>query len=259
MEYAGVVALVRPTEQLTEPGVDPLPREEVLHLHQPLNPPVLAYPEEDYAVDRRLNGIVEIPGVKLRISQGDISGQDLPPAGDLLQEGGIHLGRASLAPFIPGIFIKRAFEDGVLGEYGRNLIPLLQIIPASQIEYPPFGGHILLVRLHSAVVDRELLEVGEDGQGQLCRPGISSQLEGRVNVLSDVHRGLLGLQKELALAANAKRVVRSPGGAAHLDGVLMDHILVGLGKPLLVIDIPAQGLEERIDKLSSNLGLIVVP
>lgn len=38
----------------------------------------------------------------------------------------------------------------------------------------------------------------------------------------------------------------------------MDNVLVGFSKALLVVYIPSQGLEERINEFSSNLGLVVM-
>jgi hypothetical protein len=55
------------------------------------------------------------------------------------------------------------------------------------------------------------------------------------------------LQEEFALAANTKRVIWDSGGGPELNGILEDDILVGLGKTLFVVDIPPQGLEERIN------------
>jgi hypothetical protein len=54
----------------------------------------------------------------------------------------------------------------------------------------------------------------------------------------------------------AKRVIRD-GGCSYLNGVLVDDVLVGLGKTLFVVDIPPQGLEERINEFSSDLSFIL--
>ena len=70
--------------------------------------------------------------------------------------------------------------------------------------------------------------------------------------------GLLGLDEELARAADAEAVVGRLGGAADLDGVLVDHVLVGFGVALLVVDVPAEGLEEGVDELAAELGLVVL-
>ncbi len=67
-----------------------------------------------------------------------------------------------------------------------------------------------------------------------------------MDVALDVDRGLLGLDKELAHAADPERVVGRLGEAAHLHRVLVDHVLVRLGVALLVVHVPAERREERV-------------
>ena len=93
---------------------------------------------------------------------------------------------------------------------------------------------------------------------QFGGPGVAAELEGGAGVVFDVDRGLLGLDEELARAADAEAVVRGLGRAADLDGVLVDDVLVGLGVAGPVVDVPAEGLEERVDELAADLGLVVV-
>ena len=108
-----------------------------------------------------------------------------------------------------------------------------------------------------AVVDRELLEVGQDGERQFRRPGIAAQLKGRAEIVFQIDGGLLGFEEELARAADAKAVVGRLGVAADLDGILVDDIFVRFGVALLVVDVPAEGLEERIEELPPQLGFVV--
>ena len=61
----------------------------------------------------------------------------------------------------------------------------------------------------------------------------------------DVNGGALGFDKELA-------------GAADADRVLMDHVLVGFGVAVLVVHVPAECLEERVNELAAELGLVVL-
>ncbi len=58
---------------------------------------------------------------------------------------------------------------------------------------------------------------------------------------------------------DAEAVVRGPGRPAHLHGVLVDHVLVGLGSPLLVVDVPPQRFEKGVNELQAHLGLVVAP
>jgi hypothetical protein len=37
----------------------------------------------------------------------------------------------------------------------------------------------------------------------------------------------------------------------------VDDVLVSLGIALFVVDIPAQGLEKRVDELGADLGLVI--
>jgi len=71
-------------------------------------------------------------------------------------------------------------------------------------------------------------------------------------------RRLLGFEEELARAADAETVIRGLGCAVDLDGILVDHILVRLGVALLVVHVPAQGREERVEELLPELHLIVL-
>ena len=183
--------------------------------------------------------------------------QQIAPALDLGQERRVHLGGAALAALGLGVFVESAAQDGITGEDGGDLVPAVGVLVEGQVHDPGGGRLIGFVRLDPAVVDRELFEVGEDAQGQLGAPRVAAELVGRVHVAFDVHRGLLGLDEELARAADAEAVVGRLGAAAHLDGLLVHHVLVGLGVALLVGDVPAQRLEEGVDELAADLGFVV--
>ena len=116
----------------------------------------------------------------------------------------------------------------------------------------------LVVRLDAAIVDGELLEVGEDAERELGGPGVAAELEGGADVVLDVDGGLLGFEEELAGAADAEAVVGRLGGLADFDGVFVDDVLVGLGVALLVVNVPAEGLEERVEEFAADLGFVVV-
>ncbi len=50
-------------------------------------------------------------------------------------------------------------------------------------QHHPAGGSLVpLIGLDPAVVDGELFEVGQDGERQLGRPGITAQLEGGMDI-----------------------------------------------------------------------------
>lgn len=46
-------------------------------------------------------------------------------------------------------------------------------------------------------------------------------------------------------------------GAAHLDRVLVDDLLVRLRPALLVVHVPAEGAEERVHEFAAELGFVV--
>ena len=78
-----------------------------------------------------------------------------------------------------------------------------------------------------------------------------------MNVCLDVDRRFFALDEEFACSADAEAQVRGFGGAADFNGILVDDVLVSLGIALLVVDIPAQGFEERVNELGADLGLII--
>ena len=66
---------------------------------------------------------------------------------------------------------------------------------------------VTLLRGGSAVVDGEFIEIREYGERQLRRPGVTSELQGRIGIFSQAHRRLLCLKIELRCAPDAKTVV----------------------------------------------------
>ena len=47
------------------------------------------------------------------------------------------------------------------------------------------------------------------------------------------------------------------GNSADFCGVFVDDVLVGLGVSGLVMYVPSEGLEERVDKLVADLGFAI--
>src|SRR5207253_10183195 len=88
-------------------------------------------------------------------------------------------------------------------------------------------------------------------------PGIAANLVSGAGIIGDADGGFLGLDDELSRAADAKAVVGGLGGAADLDGVFVDDVLVGLGVAGAVVDVPAGGGEEGVDEFSAGLGVVV--
>ncbi len=63
-----------------------------------------------------------------RVAQGDVLRQRVAPGFDLLQEGVVHLGGASLGLGGFGVFVERALEDRVAGEDGGDLVPVVSVL-----------------------------------------------------------------------------------------------------------------------------------
>lgn len=57
--------------------------------------------------------------------------------------------------------------------------------------------------------------------------------------------------------ADAEGVVRGLGHAADLDGVLVHDFAEALGVTMLVVHIPAQQSEQRVEKVAPELGFVV--
>ena len=109
-----------------------------------------------------MNCIIEIFGAEFSVSQGDVSGKDLSPAGDLFQEDDINRRRTSFALLICCIPIEGSLHNGILGEYTGNLIPTGQIFLVIQVKNPGVGGFIHFIWFYTTIVDSELLKVGEN-------------------------------------------------------------------------------------------------
>ena len=128
-----------------------------------------------------------------------------------LEEFVVNVGGALLGPVFLDELVERAFEDRVAGEHAGNLVPAFSVFGAGNVKDAGEGGVVFLVGLDAAVIDGELLEVGEDRERELGGPGVAAELEGRTDIVLDVHRGFLGFEKELARAADAEAVVRRFG------------------------------------------------
>ncbi|OPY48696.1 MAG: hypothetical protein A4E49_03445 [Methanosaeta sp. PtaU1.Bin112] len=258
MKDPGVVALIRLQEKLAEPGINPLSVQEVLETHVSLNAPVLADAQEYDPIDDGLNGIVEACRIQLGIVPRNALCQILPPEGDVVQKGSVHPLVAPLLRQRLNIFVQRTIEHRLPGKEGGNLRPLLSILVVPEIEQARFGGFVILGGPRPAVVDGELLKIGENGDGKVGRPGIAPYLVGRINSRFDIYGWPLNLNEEFSLVKEAKAVVRILDLSFNIDRILLfDLSLIGPAF-LLVVDIPPQRLKKGIDELRSQLSLIVL-
>jgi len=242
---------------LPQPPVDILAVHKGLELAVLLDPPVLADAEKDDPVDRLLDRVVEFPERERRVAEGDVPGQERPPGFNLLQELDIDLLRRPPADDGFGVFVEEPFHDRLPGEDGGELVPPLDVFLIGKEQHPVFAGLVLELGADAAVVDGKLLEIGEDGEGEVGGPGVAAELVGRADIALDVHRGLLRFQEELARPADAETIIGGLGIAPDLDRILGDDVLVGLGPALPVADVPAEFLEERLDELGAELSFLI--
>lgn len=106
---------------------------------------------------------------------------------DFLQKGDVYLGGAFLAPGGFRVPVERAFEYGVLGEYGNDFIPDIRITVVGVVFDAGDIGIVRVDGFNPAVIYCEFLEIGQDAQGKFGRPCIASQLVGGVRIILDVH------------------------------------------------------------------------
>ncbi|MDP8215106.1 MAG: hypothetical protein RAO92_04335 [Candidatus Euphemobacter frigidus] len=220
------------------------------------NSPIFADAEEDNPVDRSLDGKVDFLYSQGRISQSNIPRQERSPVLNLLEKFHVDFLGGSL-PFGFDVFIKEPFENRLLGEDGGDLFPPVQVFFISKIDNPSIARFIPEVRADAAVIDGKLFKVGEDREGEPGGPGIAAELVGGADLPFYINGGFLGFDKELASSPDPKTIIGGLGDATDFDGVFGDDVLVSLGVALLIVDVPAQGLEERIDELGANVGFLV--
>ena len=111
-------------------------------------------------------------------------------------------------------------------------------------------------RPSGAIVDAQLLEVGQDGEGHLCAPAVAAQLIGRAGVGVDIDTAFLGLGVKLGQGADAESVIRGFLLPFDLQTVFGNNFAVlqrGHGR---VAHVPAQGFEKRIDQTLADMGFL---
>ena len=190
-----------------------------------------------------------------RVAQRQVARQQLAPALDLGQELVVHLRGAALAGLGLRELVERTLPHRGLAEHAGDLVPAGGVLLVVQQEDAARGGLVRRRGLGAAVVDGQLLEIGEDREGQLGAPRVAAELVRGIDLVLDVHRGLLGLDEELALLAEAEGVVRRLGRVADLHLVLVDHLFVLLREALRVVDVPAERGEEGVDELVAGRDL----
>ena len=147
-------------------------------------------------------------------------------------------------------------QDTLLREFGSNPIPFLGILFVGKIRDSGGGGRITRHWLLGAVIDRKLLEIGQDGERKVGIPGIPADLEGRTGIIFNIHGRFLCFDNEFPGAPDPKSIVNKLGGPPDADWVFVDNFFVLFGIAPGIVDIPTEGLEERINELPPELGFV---
>jgi len=170
---------------------------------------------------------------------------------------GVDLGGAALREVALDEAVEVAPVHRLLREDGGDLVPLLDVLIVLVISHAVLGGAVARRGALAAVVDGQFLEVRQDRHRELGRPRIATELVGVVLTVLDVLGRPLRLDEELPQAAVPEAVVGGLHPAARYDAVLVDDILVALARAALVLHVPAEELEERIDELLPDMRLLV--
>ncbi|HPY30598.1 MAG TPA: hypothetical protein PLT00_09980 [Verrucomicrobiota bacterium] len=184
--------------------------------------------------------------------------QFLAPALDFREEGGIHFAGAALGFGGFGEFIEAALEDGFAAEARVNPIPLLRVLAKGAVKNARLAGGVILVRPLPTVINRKFLKIRQDAERQFGGPRVAAELIGRRRFVLDGDGGFLGFEKKFPRAADAETVIRRLERAGDADLILVDDVLVCLRETLDIINVPAERLEEGVEELPANLGLVIL-
>ena len=267
MEEPGIVFLIGMLKEFDQVGVDIRLSGDLEELLGRLNFAVFADAQKEEAVDGRLDGIVELTFgsgevcelfAGTEVAQGDIARQQIAPGFDLLEEFSVHLGGAAFSFGAVGEFVESAAPDGLFGKDFGDLVPMAEVFFKIVEQNAPSGGTVFGVGTVAAVVDGEMLEIGQDGEGKFGVPGVATELIGGFGVGDDPGRRLFRLDEEFPGGADAKGVVGRAGGAFDLEGVFVDDVAVLEGDVALVVDVPTEFDEKGIEEFDAQLGFVVV-
>src|SRR5947209_677295 len=183
MEQTRIIFGIGLVKQLAERLVYVSPTLEFQQSLIRLNAPIFTDAQEDDAVNRHLDSEVEIARGEPWIAKREVPSQHFAPPLYFGEKDSIDLGGPFLRLGRLSVCIEKALEDCFTGEHGGNLVPPLGVVGIGEVEDACCRGLVRLIGFDAAVVDCELLEVGENAERKLRRPGIAAQLEGRVHIL----------------------------------------------------------------------------
>src|SRR3990172_2321025 len=114
-------------------------------------------------------------------------------------------------------------------------------------------------RFFAAVIDRQLLEIAQQADGDLSGPGVAPDLERRLRIGLDGSRGLFSLQEEMDVAAGLEGVISCLSLAFPLHRPLVNYLAIFFRVILAVGEVPTQRLEQWVEEIAPQLGFVVMP
>jgi len=257
MKQARVVLAVGLAEQRQQVAVDIDAVGGVAQRVFGLHAAVFADAQEDDAVDGGLDGEVDGARIEAGVAQSDIPRQFLAPALHFGQKVVVHVGGSFFGPRRFDKLVEAAFHDGLAGEDSGDVVPFVGELLVGIQAHAVDGGGVAVFGFEAAVVNGQLLEIGEHRHGHLGGPAVAPGLKSRVQAGFDVDGGLLGFNEEDGFLAHAEGIVGGFGGPVDLDGGFVDHLAVFLRVPRPVRHVPAEGLEEGVEEVAAKLGFVV--
>ena len=258
VEQPGVVFFVGLAEQCQQVRVHLFAVGGVAQCVLGLDAALLADAQEDDAVDGQLHGAVQLAGGQRGIAQGEVARQFLAPAFHFHQKSVVHVGRAALAFESHCKLVERALMHRLVREQAVEFVPFADIFRIREQLHPADMRRVAVDGFGAAVIHRQLLEITQNADGNFGRPGVTPDLESRIGIGLDVDRRFFGFQEEKRVAAGLKSVIGGFGLALHLHRALVDHFAKFFGVILAVGQVPTQRLEERVEEVAAQLGLVIV-
>ena len=257
LKQSGIVAGIRFVVQLYQPGINAGAVGQSQQSFVLFDIAILAHAQKDQPVDSQLHCIIQLPFRKIWVAQGDIARQCDAPVIQVIEKIAVDFGARSLTLRVFDKAIKISLQHRFFGKTFAYLAPFFWIFAEGVINHATGMGFVSNCWFGAAVINDELLKIGEHGDWQFGAVGIAPQLKRRRRIVLKIGVRLFGFQKKLARPSYSERVIRCPAGTTNFDIVFVNHITVSHGVAFFIIHVPAQRFPKRIDKFNTNLGFVV--
>jgi hypothetical protein len=164
MKESRIVPVVSVAKHLAQPLVDMSAALQGSQTTILLNASILTNAEKNDAINGLLNCKVQLALGKQRITQGNITGKNLPPEFNLLEKGGIDLSCSLFELRRFGIVVERASEDRFPRKNARQLVPMVRVARVCEIQCASGRRFVMFVWFNPAVIDGKLFKVREDAE-----------------------------------------------------------------------------------------------